>query len=172
METIEAQIGFHGNSTVRVVTVKHRDLLDERERQTWHSFVTMRRDLEAALARGLADDGLSVSDFEVLARLSQAPGGRMRARDLATAIGWDKARLSKHVTRMSGRGLVERRELPDDARGQVITLTGYAEQIMDIAGPRHVAAVRRHFFDLIEPEELEVLERVMAKVNARAAGAE
>jgi hypothetical protein len=40
---------------------------------------------------------------------------------------------------------------------------------MAVAGRRHAAAVRRHFFDLIEADELDVLERVMAKVNARAA---
>ncbi|GAB3174992.1 MarR family transcriptional regulator [Myceligenerans halotolerans] len=143
--------------------------LDERERRTWSAFVTMRRDLEAVLARGLARDGLSVSDFEVLARLGQAPGGEMRARDLAGAIGWDKARLSKHVTRMAGRGLVERREATGDGRGLVIALTVQAEQVMAAAVPKHVAAVRRHFFDLIEPGELDVLERVLERVNGRAA---
>ncbi|ROO63144.1 MarR family transcriptional regulator [Micromonospora sp. Llam0] len=145
-------------------------VLDERERRTWEAFVTMRRDLEAALAYGLARDGLSVSDFEVLARLSQAPAGRMRARDLAEAIGWDKARLSKHVTRMSTRGLVERREAASDGRGQVVALTERGERVMAAAVPNHVATVRRHFFDLIEPEELDALDRVMTKVNARAAG--
>lgn len=145
------------------------DLLNEREQRAWGAFVAMRRDLEAALARGLARDGLSVSDFEVLARLTRAPGGEMRARDLATTIGWDKARLSKHVTRMSGRGLVERRELADDARGQVVALTESGRQTMTVAGHHHAAAVRRHFFDLVDDDELAVLERVMAKVNARAA---
>ena len=145
-----------------------RDLLDEREQRAWGAFVAMRRDLEAALARGLARDGLSVSDFEVLARLTQAPAGQMRARDLAATIGWDKARLSKHVTRMSGRGLVERRELGDGARGQAVALTERGKQTMAVAGRHHAAAVRRHFFDVIEADELDTLERVMAKVNARA----
>ncbi|GAB4000776.1 MarR family winged helix-turn-helix transcriptional regulator [Glycomyces albus] len=170
METTKAQVGFHGNYAVNVVTVDPRASLDEREQRTWSAFVAMRRDLEAALARGLAEDGLSVSDFEVLARLGQAPGGEMRARDLAAAIGWDKARLSKHVTRMAGRGLVERRETADDGRGQIVALTAQGEQAMATAVPNHVAAVRHHFFDLIEPEELDVLERVMERVNARAAG--
>lgn len=142
--------------------------LDEREQRTWSAFVAMRRDLEAALARGLAQDGLSVSDFEVLARLSQTAGGEMRARDLAAAIGWDKARLSKHLTRMAGRGLVERREADDDGRGQVVALTAQAEQVAAIAGANHVAAVRRYFFDLIEPDELEVLERVLERISVRA----
>ncbi|MBO0611068.1 MarR family winged helix-turn-helix transcriptional regulator [Myceligenerans salitolerans] len=142
--------------------------LGERERRTWAAFVTMRRDLEGALARDLARDGLSVSDFEVLARLDQAPGGEMRARDLAAAIGWDKARLSKHVTRMVARGLVERREAAEDGRGQVVVLTTGARQVTAAAVPNHVAAVRRHFFDLIEPDELDVLDRVLTRINARA----
>ncbi|GAB3219178.1 MarR family transcriptional regulator [Glycomyces halotolerans] len=137
----------------------------ERERRVWSAFVTMRRDLEAVLARGLAQDGLSVSDFEVLARLDQDPDGEMRARDLAAAIGWDKARLSKHVARMAGRGLIERREAADDARGQIVALTALGAETMTDAAPNHVAAVRRHFFDLIEPD---VLERVMERINAHA----
>nr|WP_277605230.1 MarR family winged helix-turn-helix transcriptional regulator [Glycomyces sp. L485] len=129
----------------------------------------MRRDLEAALAGDLARNGLSVSDFEVLARLRQVPGGEMRARDLAAAIGWDKARLSKHVTRMARRELVERRGVAADGRGQAVALTGKGEQVMATAIPDHMAAVRHHFFDLIEPEELEVLERVIGRINERAA---
>ncbi len=168
METIKAQISYHGNQSVSVDTVDPEMSLDEREQRTWAAFVTMRRDLEAALASSLADNGLSVSDFEVLARLSQTPGGEMRARDLAAAIGWDKARLSKHVARMAGRGLIERREAADDRRGQIVAIAPQGERVMATAVPNHVAAVRHHFFDLVDADELDVLERVMKRINARA----
>jgi hypothetical protein len=36
---------------------------------------------------------------KVLHPLSQAPGSLLRARELGTEIGWDRSRLSHHLTR-------------------------------------------------------------------------
>ena len=49
--------------------------------------------------------------------LSEAPGGLLRARELGTEIGWDRSRLSHHLTRMEKRGLVAREECAEDGRG-------------------------------------------------------
>jgi hypothetical protein len=63
----------------------HRPL-DEREMQAWLSFVHAHarviRRLEAEME---AEQGLSLPAYEVLARLSEAPDGRLRMTDLASA---------------------------------------------------------------------------------------
>jgi len=58
------------------------------------------------------------------------PGGVLRARELGTEIGWDRSRLSHHVSRMEERGLVSREECSEDARGTMVRLTD--------AGPRTI----------------------------------
>jgi len=51
-----------------------------------------------------ADAGLSLGDFDVLVALSEAPGQRLRAFELAAVLEWEKSRLSHHVRRMEQRG--------------------------------------------------------------------
>jgi DNA-binding MarR family transcriptional regulator len=93
--------------------------LDEREQRAWRGFTTMHGRLSRELGRRLLrDSGLSNADYEVLVPLSEAPDGQLRARDLARGVGWEKSRLSHHLTRMQQRGLIERLECPTPAHGR------------------------------------------------------
>lgn len=47
----------------------------------------------------------------------------MRVRELTEALQWEKSRLSQHLSRMRRRGLVEREDCLDDARGAFVVLT-------------------------------------------------
>ena len=84
-------------------------------------------------------------------------GGVLRARELCTEIGWDRSRLSHHVSRMEKRGLVTREECAEDGRGLMVRLTGAGRKAIEAAAPNHVENVQRYFFDLLSKEELETL---------------
>lgn len=59
------------------------DWLDEDQHRTWRSVLRMHTQLIAALAQSLkADSDMSISDYEVLAILSEAPHQTLRAREL------------------------------------------------------------------------------------------
>src|SRR6187551_2609979 len=91
--------------------------LDEREQRAWRGYNQMQRRLTRVLGQRLTQDsGLSAADYELLVPLSEAADDRLRARDLARMVDWEKSRLSHQLTRMEQRGLVERRECPTDAR--------------------------------------------------------
>src|SRR4051812_6092219 len=82
--------------------------LDEREAHVWRSYLHLQQELNAALdARLQQDSGLSAADYRVLVPLSESADGVLRARDLCAEIGWDRSRLSHHVSRMERRGLVD-----------------------------------------------------------------
>ena len=84
--------------------------LDDREQRAWRGYLAMQGRLQAHLNRRLqADSGLSLADFEVLVALTDVPDGRVRVRELAEAVQWEKSRLSHHLARMERRGLIERR---------------------------------------------------------------
>jgi len=142
--------------------------LDEQEQQTWSAYIRLRQRLDAAMAAGLARDGLSVSDYEILVALSDASEGSVRARDLAAQICWDKSRLSKHLARMDKRGLVVRSPAADDARGRLICLTESGRRALEQAAPRHVELVRRLFVDQLSDAEARALRSLSDKVSARA----
>ena len=63
--------------------------------------------------------------------LSEAPGGLLRARELGTEIGWDRSRLSHHLSRMEKRGLVAREECAEDGRGLMVRLTDAGRQAIE-----------------------------------------
>jgi DNA-binding MarR family transcriptional regulator len=125
----------------------------------------MNQSLFSALEDQLASDaGLSGADYKVLHPLSQEPDGLLRAREICTEIGWDRSRLSHHVTRMEKRGLVTREECAEDARGLMVRLTPAGRKAIEDAARNHADAVRRAFFDLISNKELETLASVFDRV--------
>ena len=131
----------------------------------WRALREALAGLDSALERQLTDEGLSTADYALLVPLSEAEGDLLRARDLAGTVGWERSRLSHQLRRMEQRGLVQRSECSEDARGTMIALTPQGRAALEAAAPGHVEAVRRHFVDLLEPAEVEVLTRVFGRVR-------
>ncbi len=147
--------------------------VSEEEWAVWRSFYAMRRQLDRALENQLQEDsGISMADYEILLSLFRAPERRMRSRDLAARIGWEKSRISHQATRMEARGLVERSECADDLRGTWIGLTTNGRRAVLGAMRQHTTAIRSLFFDVLTPEELASLhavsERVLGAIQPRA----
>src|SRR6185437_620937 len=94
--------------------------LNPREDRAWRAFVYAHQRLTAHLNRGLQESGLSGADYEILAVLSAPDGDRMPARDLCTALSWEKSRLSHQVRRMEKDKLIRREPNPDDARSTIV----------------------------------------------------
>ena len=79
--------------------------LNEREERAWRALQFMQMRLEGELARQLAaDSGLSYPDYLVLVALTDRADGRLRPFELAGVLGWEKSRLSHHLSRMADRG--------------------------------------------------------------------
>jgi DNA-binding MarR family transcriptional regulator len=140
--------------------------LSEEEQQTWQSYILMRQRLDAVLAAGLGEHGLSMADYELLVPLSAAPDGCLRAKDLAAQVCWDKSRLSKQLARMATRGLVDRVPAEDDARGIVVSLTEAGRTVLREAAPEHVELVRELFVDRMTDAESMAIRSLAGKVIA------
>jgi DNA-binding MarR family transcriptional regulator len=140
--------------------------LTEPERRAWRNLSLMQLQLVALLGRELAADGLSYQDYLVLATLSDQPDGRMRLNELGRVLGWEKSRVSHHMTRMEGRGLVSRVRCATDQRGWFIALTDEGRAASAAAAPAHVAVVRRHFIDLLTAGELATIDSIASTVLA------
>jgi DNA-binding MarR family transcriptional regulator len=127
------------------------------EDRAWRAFMHAHHQLVAHLNRGLQESGLSGADYEVLAVLSGHDGHRLPARDLCTALGWEKSRLSHQLRRMQNDGLISREPNPDDARSTLVCLLHAGRAAIEKAAPRHVEDVRRSFIALLTPAELDLL---------------
>jgi DNA-binding MarR family transcriptional regulator len=136
----------------------------------------MQTRLQAELNRQLqADSGMSLADFDVLVALTDRPDVPLRVFELAEAVQWEKSRLSHHLARIERRGLIERQDCPDDARGAFVVLTAAGRDAIERAAPAHVETVRALVFDGLAPEQVELLadvaERVLHRIDARRATA-
>ena len=139
--------------------------LDERQARAWRGLQHMHAQLNARLARQLADDSdLSYPDYVVLVALTDQPDGRLRPFELGGVLGWEKSRLSHHVSRMAARGLVTRERCPNDNRGSFVVVTRRGRAAIERAAPGHVDAVRRYVIDRLTPDQLDVLADIATTV--------
>ncbi|WP_211304233.1 MarR family transcriptional regulator [Umezawaea tangerina] len=139
--------------------------LDQDEMRAWRNYVTGAAMLEDRLHRELqTGHGLSLADYELMVRLSEQPGGRMRMSQLAEDVASSKSRVSHQVARMEREGLLARRECQDDGRGVLAELTPKGLEALKTAAPTHVDGVREHIIDLLTPQEQEVLAKVFDRV--------
>ena len=102
--------------------------------------------------------GLSGSEFAVLSRLASYGKGEMQQQELATAMGWEKSRLSHLLSRMQNRKLIERRA--GDGRATLIAMTLVARAKLEIALPIRAASVRRNLLSRLSAEQVETMIRV------------
>ena len=131
----------------------------------WRRWLLVQNRLAAALNHQLQTDaGLSVQDFDVLARLTDEATGKIRITQLATGLDWERSRLSHHIRRMQQRDLVEREECPDDGRGAFVVLTKAGRAAIEHAAPGHVRTVRLVMFDSLSAQELKMLDIINRKV--------
>lgn len=133
--------------------------LSPRELRAWHAFIAMGEDVLERVGRDLArSTGLSGSEFAVLSRLASYGKGEMQQQELATAMGWEKSRLSHQLSRMQKRKLIERRA--GDGRATLIALAPAGRVKLEIALPIRAESVRRNLLSRLSVEQVETIIRV------------
>jgi DNA-binding MarR family transcriptional regulator len=135
--------------------------LTDDEQYAWRAYLAATRLLNAQLDRELQRDaGIPHTYYEILVRLSEASGWRLRMSDLADASESSRSRLSHAVARLEEAGWVTREACPTDRRGAFAVLTQTGFDALAAAAPGHVEAVRRHLFDRLSPEQVTQLAQI------------
>lgn len=139
--------------------------LDETQQKHWRAFRDGTALLFDVLARELDDgSGLSLGEYEVLVRLSEAPDHTLRMSELADDLAHSRSRLTHTVARMERDGIVRREPARDDARGVNCVLTDHGWKVLVAAAPGHVESVRAHLVDVLDDEQLAALGVAMRVV--------
>jgi DNA-binding MarR family transcriptional regulator len=137
------------------------------EQRAWRAFLTACQTLFGAIDAELQRDaGLPHGYYEILVRLSEAPGRALRMSQLATASTSSKSRLSHAIARLEERGWVRRVSCPTDRRGQIAELTEEGFAALAAAAPGHVEQVRRSLLDALTPEQVEQLRQISEAIVA------
>ncbi|MBF0686530.1 MAG: MarR family transcriptional regulator [Cellulomonas sp.] len=139
--------------------------LTEPQQRQWRAFRDGTALLFDVLARELDDgSGLSLGEYEVLVRLSEAPGHALRMSELADDLAHSRSRLTHTVARMERDGIVRREPARDDARGVNCVLTERGWRVLVAAAPGHVESVRAHLVDVLDDDQLAALGTAMQVV--------
>ncbi|MBI1378535.1 MAG: MarR family transcriptional regulator [Frankiales bacterium] len=113
------------------------------------------------------DSDLTHFEYWVLAMLSEAPERTLRMSSLASRTSGTLPRLSHVVSRLEGRGLVERFPCPEDGRATNARLTDAGWEVVREAAPGHLEAVRGHVVDALTGEQLDELRAIADAILAR-----
>lgn len=124
-----------------------RWLTDDQQR-VWRAYIAMVRQLNEALERQLHDDSeMTMGDYVLLMRLSEAPDRQLRMSELAADSVYSRSRLSHAVSRLETWGWVRRSGCTDDRRGTFAQLTDEGFAVLAAAAPGHATAVHDLLFE-------------------------
>ena len=141
--------------------------LTPQEMRAWRALLGAQHRLGRILDLELqAAHGTTLADHEVLILLSEQPDGSLRMADLADMLTISRSGLTRRVDRMASAGLVLREKCASDGRGVFARLTTAGQRALEAATPVHVAGVRRHFVDVLDAAQLDVLAEALEKVAA------
>ncbi|PQP81196.1 MarR family transcriptional regulator [Paenibacillus sp. PCH8] len=142
--------------------------LNEEEMRIWHMWKGSFQTIFGRVVKDMSDHtGLSEGDFGVLDRLMLLGNGNLRQQELADSMDWDKSRLSHHLKRMEKRGLVIRKPLDTD-RGIQVMITSVGKTMLDNARPFLSKAIRKHFFEHLTHQDLELITNLAERTNTRS----
>ena len=144
--------------------------LNTSEMKAWRRYIVASRRLLEALDGDLQGHDLSMSDYEILAQLSDAPERRMRMSELADIAMLSRSRLSHRMKVMEKAGWVKREACPIDKRGYFAVMTPKGWKAIVAAAPDHVESVRKRFVDHLSKADQIALAQIFEKVGESLRG--
>ena len=108
--------------------------------------------------------GMTVTDFEVLRRLSEEEGGRMRRVDLAPAVGLTPSGITRLLDGLESAGLVCKENCASDARVTYATITDAGRNALADAAATHLTALEALFGELFTAEEIDALVDLLGRL--------
>lgn len=137
--------------------------------EPWRQFLKAHARVSRRLDDELRNDhDLSLAEYDALLTIAQAPGRRIRMRQLAERVVLSKSGVTRLVDRLVLDGLVERSACASDARGAEAVLTAAGLARLRAASDTHLRGIERHFLDAVDATDLPTLERAMTSLAERA----
>jgi len=124
----------------------------------------------AALTRALnadlvTDHGLTLSDYEVLLRLSRAPERKMRRVDLAEQVLLTASGITRLLDGLQASGYVDKAACSSDARVTYAVLTAAGHEKLRSAAGVHVAGIHAMFAERYSDDEMATLAELLSRLD-------
>lgn len=121
------------------------------ELDAWRGMLQVHANVTQALdAQMHAEHGFSVSTYEVLMFLGNAPGHRMRMAEIADRVLLTRSGCTRLIDRLAKLGYVTRSASESDGRGLYAELTPAGAAELAAARETHYRGVREQFLNGID----------------------
>lgn len=153
--------------------VHPRRVLEDLSERLSFKFAMVQRLLDRQMLRLLADTGLTVTAYRVLALVDAF--GESSAADLSRRVGIDKGLLSRLIAELMGRGLLRQRADPTHKRRRLLGITPAGQELLArIEGPlKERNAALDALYDTAELQRLhDFLDRLLDHATDEAAQAQ
>ncbi len=131
-------------------------------RRAWRAFLdaqaSILRRLEAEL---VAEEGMTLAEYDVLYQLAVAADRRLRMTELSERVRLSRSGLTRLVDRLVEAGLVTRGHCASDRRGTFAVLTPAGVDRVRRARPVHLRGVRSHFVNRLSADQLAAVAEAL-----------
>jgi DNA-binding MarR family transcriptional regulator len=112
-----------------------------------------------------ADGDLSYVQFQILARLTDAPDGKLRMTDLADGVVYSRSGLTYQAGLLEQAGLITRAPSADDERGVTVTITDDGRALLAKVLPGHTEVISRQLFQPLSRADAKTLAELLSPVR-------
>lgn len=141
-------------------------VLSEQGFQAWvgllRGHAALTRKLNAEL---IADHGITINDYDVMAQLMRAPERKMRRVDLARSVVLSASGITRLLDGLERDGWVCKASCTSDGRITYAVLTDEGQAKYRAARATHLASVRQLFADRYSCDELEQLAELLGRLD-------
>jgi len=136
----------------------------------WRAFLEAHARVSRRLDEDLrAEQDLSLAEYEALLSIAQAPGRRIRMRQLSDQVILSKSGVTRLIDRLVADRLVERSACLADGRGAEAVLTDEGLARLRAASRTHLRGITEHFIEPLDGTDMGALEASMRAVAVSAA---
>lgn len=140
-------------------------IIDQKRLAVWKTFLRAHASLLRILESELqAQQGLSLTWYEVLLHLSKDPRGGLRMQELAEAVVLSRSGLTRLLDRMEKAGLVQRRPCVHDRRGAYALITPEGKTLFNQIRPIVLQGIETHFARHLDEAACDTLLEVFSKI--------
>jgi DNA-binding MarR family transcriptional regulator len=140
--------------------------LDPTQLDAYFSLIEVSSLLRHAVEQQLRDAGdLSYVQFQLLARLGDAPAGSLRMTDLADGVVYSRSGLTYQAQSLEQRGVVTRSPSLDDERSTTVTITDAGRELLTKVFPGHIALLDSLLFEPLSNADVGAMSDLLGRVR-------
>jgi DNA-binding MarR family transcriptional regulator len=132
----------------------------------WESLFRAQVAVMRRLRRDPSFHALGVGEYDVLFNLSRCPTGWTRLNELNSHLLISQPSLSRMAERLEHKGLIQRKQAPEDQRGVLLALTDEGRRLQREIGAAHVRSIHNLLGPLLDEDEMEQLLALTTKIRS------